>query len=315
LISTICRGWKSFLTMNNGIVFDIRRYAIHDGPGIRTTVFLKGCPLSCAWCHNPEGIPAEAFPLYRKERCIGCGACIAACSQNALRLSPSGIVADGERCNRCGACATACPAGARELVGTKMTVAQVIECIGEDILFYDASGGGVTFSGGEPLMQPAFLLSLLSACGDRAIHRVVDTSGFAARALLEKAAGSTNLFLYDLKHLDPEIHRTLTGVSNELILENLKHLSAGGVGIRIRIPLIPGINDDHANLDRTGDFLNSLPRRHPVDLLPYHNRAQGKYRRFERAYAFEKCVPPSEGEIEAAAERLRRFGLEVHTGG
>jgi pyruvate formate lyase activating enzyme len=301
--------------MESGIVFDIRRYAVHDGPGIRTTVFLKGCPLSCTWCHNPEGVAAEAFILYRKDRCIGCGECIEACAQNALRVSPSGIIAQADRCIRCGACEAACPAEAREWVGKKMTVALVIEWIEKDIIFYDESGGGVTFSGGEPLMQPAFLLSLLSASGNRGIHRAVDTSGFAPPALIEETARSTDLFLYDLKHLDPEIHRRLTGVSNALILENLRSLSAGSVKIRVRIPLLPGINDDPSNLDATGGFLASLPRRHPVDLLPFHNRALGKYRRFDRDYTMERLAPALEGELRGAAERLRRFGLEVHTGG
>ena len=301
--------------MSTGIVFDIRRYAIHDGPGIRTTVFLKGCPLACAWCHNPEGLSGEITGLYRKDRCVGCGECVSSCTAHALDLTPEGVVTDPSLCGHCGFCGTVCPAEARDLVGKSMDVARVMEVVRKDVLFFDESGGGVTFSGGEPLMQPEFLLSLLEACGDLAIHRAVDTTGLAPVELMAEAADRTDLFLYDLKHMDPEKHRAFTGVSNERILDNLRLLSSRGADIRIRIPLIPGINSDPENLDRTGSFIAALPAPHPVDLLPYHDWARNKYSKFNIPFRLDGVSPPSESEVEAAAERLRGFGLNVGIGG
>lgn len=199
----------------SGIIFDIKRYAIHDGPGIRTTVFLKGCPFTCAWCHNPESKDAAAQILYTRKRCIGCVKCVEACPQDALTLTIDGIHTDFKLCQGCGICADACPAEARELAGRRESVTGLMAVIEKDVLFFDESGGGVTFSGGEPLVQADFLMALLDACGDRGIHRAVDTTGHVDTALLMEVAERTDLFLFDLKLMDPEKHRHHTGVSNQ----------------------------------------------------------------------------------------------------
>jgi pyruvate formate lyase activating enzyme len=305
---------KDFVN-GNGIIFDIKKYAIHDGPGIRTTVFFKGCPLNCWWCHNPEGLDISAQVIYRKDRCIGCGECINVCPEGAIALSPSGVITDQSKCVHCGICVETCPAEARELVGKVVTVDHVVGEIKKDILLYDESGGGVTFSGGEPLMQPDFLLGLLDACGKLDIHRTVDTAGYADAELLLRVADRTELFLYDLKHMDSEKHRKYTGVPNEQILSNLESLAKHGANINIRIPIIPGINSDDENIERMGSFVSSLPGVHDISLLPYHSAAEAKYGKLGMEYRLGKTLPLSEDEMEAAAKRLEKFGSHVKIGG
>jgi pyruvate formate lyase activating enzyme len=304
---------KDFVN-GNGIIFDIKKYAIHDGPGIRTTVFFKGCPLNCWWCHNPEGLDISAQVIYRKDRCIGCGECINVCPEGAIALSPSGVITDQCKCVHCGICVETCPAEARELIGREMSVDEVLEEIKKDILFYDQSGGGVTFSGGEPLMQPDFLLGLLDACGKLDIHRTVDTTGYADPELVLRVAERTELFLYDLKHMDSEKHRRYTGVPNEQILSNLESLAKQGANINIRIPIIPGINSDDENIDRTGAFVSSLPGAYDVNILAYHSAAEGKYRNLGLEYPLSKILSPSKHKLEAVAKRLEKFGSEVKIG-
>ena len=300
-----------------GVIFDIKKYAIHDGPGIRTTVFFKGCPLNCWWCHNPEGLAMSAQVIYRRDRCIGCGECINICPEGALTFSPSGVgvITDQSKCTHCGICADTCPAEAREFIGKVVSVDEVVGEIKKDILFYDESGGGVTFSGGEPLMQPHFLLGLLDACGKLEIHRTVDTSGYADAELLLRIAEKTDLFLYDLKHMDSEKHKEYTGVPNEQILSNLDLLAKHGEKINIRIPIIPGINSDDENIDLAGYFISSLPGVQSINILLYHSAAEGKYRKLGIEYRLGKILPPSEDEMEAVAKRLEKFGFHVKIGG
>lgn len=298
-----------------GIIFDIKRFAIHDGPGIRTTVFFKGCPLSCCWCHNPEGQDVELEIMFWQDRCIGCDTCVKACPNGAISRSGGSLSTDKDKCNLCGDCTEVCPSGAREIIGTKVTVSKVMEEIEKDIIFYDESGGGVTFSGGEPLMQPAFLNSLLVCCKEKEIHTAVDTCGFAEIETLLKISKNVDLFLYDLKLMDDSKHKRFTGVSNELVLRNLEDLSLHHNRIIIRIPIIPGINDDDENIFKTGEFVASLKDVEQIDLLPYNKLGIEKYKRLKIAYNVCKVHSPSNEKIAEIAEKLKKFGLKVRIEG
>ena len=301
--------------MTKGVIFDIKKYAIHDGPGIRTTVFFKGCPLACRWCHNPEGISTDAQRFYRQERCIRCGECIQICPQNAMVETSDGLVCDNAKCDLCQTCAEQCPSGAVEFVGREVTVAEVVRALEKDTAFYDQSGGGITFSGGEPLMQPDFLLDLLEACSHLDLHRTVDTTGYADAGLLLKVARKTDLFLYDIKLMDAAKHRDFTGVSNRLILANLKLLSEQKARIQVRIPLIPGINDDADNINRTAEFVAALSGVEHIAILPFHNSARGKYGRLGMACMSSDTQSPSDEQLNIIAGWLTKTGLQVKIGG
>jgi pyruvate formate lyase activating enzyme len=303
------------MVLITGIVFDIKKFSIHDGPGIRTTVFFKGCPLSCWWCHNPEGQSPEPELVLRASRCIRCGACLEVCDQGAISWDGDVVFTDREKCVLSGACVEVCYAEAREIVGQEMTVAQVMAEIERDIAFYDQSGGGVTFSGGEPLSQPGFLLVLLRASKEKEIHTAVDTCGFATWETLDSIRKHVDLFLYDLKLMDDARHRRFTGVSNELILKNLQRLSAQGHDIFLRVPIIPGINDDAENIRQIGTFAAALPRLNRVDILPYHRAAAEKYHRLSKVYGLPETHPPSDERMAEITQILRGFGLPVKTGG
>ena len=301
--------------MQTGEIFDIKKYAIHDGPVIRTTIFFKGCPLSCWWCHNPEGIAQTAQRYYRKDRCIACGECVDACSENAIEISQKGVNWNISKCAFCGTCADLCPAEAVDIIGKTMSVDEVMAEITKDTVFYDESHGGITISGGEPLMQPSFLIALLDACKKLELHRTVDTSGHAETHTLLEAATRTNLFLYDLKHMDSEKHARFTGVTNEMILNNLEVLSRQETEIIVRFPIIPGFNSDQENIDKTGAFVASLPGIRRISILPYHCAATAKYSNLGLDYNTSDVAKPTRDLLKSAAKILKTYKLTVNIGG
>lgn len=301
--------------MGTGMVFDVKRYALHDGPGIRVTVHFKGCPLSCRWCHNPESQLSTSQLLFWKERCITCGTCTGACPKGALSLSGGAILTDSKLCSGMGACANACPSGARELCGRKISVGDLMAQILKERVFFDQSGGGVTLSGGEPLLQPDFALAVLKECRKYEIHTAVDTCGFTSRSVLMDALPFTDLFLYDIKHMDPEKHREYTGGDNGAILSNLTALGEAGALINARMPFIPGVNTDEKNLHSAGAFLNRVKGITKVSLLPYHSAAENKHRRWNVKYELSGLCPPSEDMLKNGAAILESYGLKVEIGG
>jgi len=300
---------KSFL-LTTGIIFNIQRYSIHDGPGIRTTVFLKGCPLNCWWCQNPESQLSGQEMVFWEDRCIGCGACSTICPSGAIQIKDGIPVTEKEKCILCGKCIEKCPALAREMIGKKLTTEEVLKAIEKDLVFYEESGGGVTFSGGEPLEQFEFLESLLVCCQKKKIHTAVDTSGYISWKILSKISSKVDLFLYDLKIMDSGRHKKYTGISNEIILENLKKLSSVHHNISVRFPVIPGINDDYQNIKKMGEFLSSL-KIAQVNILPYHYIGIDKYRRLGRTYKLVTTQPPSEEKLSEVSAILRKFNLNV----
>jgi pyruvate formate lyase activating enzyme len=297
-----------------GRVFNIQRCSVHDGPGIRTTVFLKGCPLSCSWCHNPEGIDEAPVLMISADRCLNCGACSEVCPVENGGAAPAGESWDREACILCGSCVDACPADARELAGRDFKVEDLVDALERDRVFFETSGGGVTFSGGEPLAQGDFLIDCLRECRRRGLHTAVDTCGLAPRETLLEVAQGTDLLLYDLKHMDPVRHRLQTGADNLLILDNLRALSELGVEVWVRVPLIPGFNDDAANIEATGSFLEGLARRHRVFVLPYHGIANGKRSRLEEIPAELQRQPPGPSELSEVSEALAKHNLDVTIG-
>ncbi len=301
-----------------GLVFDLKRFAIHDGPGIRTTLFFKGCPLRCPWCHNPESLLPEPELVFHAERCLGCGDCLEACPAGAASLEPGKAPADPAACRLCGACVEACPSGAREILGEWKTVEEVLAELERDRVFYQESGGGVTFSGGEPLAQAEFLSALLEACREQGLHAALDTTGFAPRRVVERMIPLADLWLVDLKHMDSARHRRFTGVPNERILENFRLLSSRGAKIAARIPLIPRFNDGEENLRAAARFLAGLGEAVvEVNLLPYHKGGVHKLS-FLRGRTGPWEAGSGEGglEPEEALEIFRSEGLErVKRGG
>ena len=298
-----------------GMVFNIMRFSVQDGPGIRTTVFLKGCPLECAWCHNPEALSGAPELLLRADRCIACGDCMDVCPQHAVVGKDGKYETRPELCTRCGTCADACAADARELIGRAMTVDEVMREVERDAPFYRESGGGVTFSGGEPLLQHQFLVELLRACAGGGFHRVVDTAGSASPDVLFRVAELTDLFLYDLKSVDEGIHRRFTGVSGALIRGNLERLASWGKRVVIRMPILPGVNDSRANLEAAGRFIASLGNVVQIQLLPYHTTGVDKYARLGIPYSLPGLQTPSGGYMNSIAEELLRFHPVVSIGG
>jgi len=300
--------------LTTGLVLDIRKYSIHDGPGIRTTVFLKGCGLSCWWCHNPESQAPGFEAIVRDNRCIRCGACVDACGHGAITWTDAGPVTDRAQCAACGDCSAVCYAEARERVGREMAADEVLAEVLQDLPFYEESGGGMTLSGGEPLLQADFTAALLAGAKALGLHTALDTCGFAAWDALERVRADVDLFLYDLKLMDDERHRRFTGVSNAPVLRNLRRLSELGHRIRLRVPVIPDVNDDEENLRAVAAFATDLPHLEGADLLPYHHIGVDKYERLDRMYRLPDARSPSQARLEVVARFLEGNGLAVGTG-
>lgn len=300
------------------LIFDIKRYAINDGPGIRITIFMKGCPLSCVWCHNPEGVSSRKQKLYTKKKCIGCQTCVKVCPQQALTLTTEGIVTDSSKCNLCGTCAAECPALAMEISGIEYSTEALMKEIEKETLFMDRSEGGVTFCGGEPLLHPEPLLELLRKCGELGIHRAVDTTLFAKPEIVREVMENCELFLVDLKQMDSAKHKQYCGVPNELILSNLRMIAEQGQDFYLRIPLIEGVNADEENIRQSAEFLASLPWKHrTVNLLPYHDIGKGKHEKLGTIYNPEQYPfsAPSEENLQHCREIFAQYGIETIVGG
>ena len=302
--------------MKHPLIFDIKRYAINDGPGIRLTIFFKGCPLSCAWCHNPESISSKQQKLFTKAKCIGCGECVKVCPLGAVTMTAEGPITDPRQCNLCGACAEVCPTRAIEMSGRQYEIEELMEIVEKERPFFEQSDGGVTISGGEPLLHPEYLLELLKTCGQNRIHRVIDTSGFCAPETLLEVARETDLFLYDLKTIDDGLHRRFAGVSNRRILDNLRLLASSGAEIAIRIPVIGGVNADEASASALADFITSLEGdERVVHLLPYHGIAAGKHMKLGAQYDEGLMREPSGDELERFGACFTGRKLKVIVGG
>lgn len=299
------------------VIFDIKHYAIHDGPGIRTTVFFKGCPLKCGWCHNPEGINPVPEIFLHSSRCDeGCHSCLEDCPQGALtKPSHSQISIDRTKCNLCGLCESVCSFSALELVGKKMTVSEILREIEKDRIFYEESGGGVTLSGGEPFSDPVFLKDLLDRLSSKNIHVVIDTSGFFIYEKFSHLIEKVDTFLFDIKIMDPQKHKKYTGRSNELIHDNLRNITKAGKPVAARIPLISDINDDAKNIKDTCDFLHKLDNIIRVHILPYHKGGETKHKRLGRQESKNTFKAPSEEKIEALKKIISGYGFSVKVGG
>lgn len=286
-------------------IFEIKRFAVHDGDGVRTTVFFKGCPLKCVWCHNPEGIGFAPQLAYLKDKCIGCGECVSVCPVGAHSMTDGVHTYDRAKCVNCGKCAEACFGEALKLYGKEMTVAELMPILLEDRDFYESSGGGVTLSGGECLIQADFCAKLLRELKKEGIGTAVDTCGYVKKEALDKVMPYTDIFLYDIKAFDSDVHERCTGCKNELILENLRYIDSCGKKIEIRIPYVPEYNSGET--EAIGKFLGTLKNLTKVRVLPYHSYAGSKYASLDMKNTLPTVELPTSNEIAAAEELISRF--------
>jgi len=296
-----------------GLIFLIQGYSIQDGPGIRTTVFMKGCPLRCPWCHNPESLNSYPELMTHDAQCIGCGKCVDACPVEAVTLSRhEGRKIDREKCNLCFECVEVCPADALTKVGEYMTVEQVIEEVEKDEIFYYRSGGGVTISGGEPLLQAPFVTKVLKVCKEKGLHTALDTCGYAPWPLMEEVLEYVDLVLFDIKHMDAKAHEEATGVNNALSLENLYKI-ADRKTVWLRIPLIPGYNDSEENLKKISALGREIGAER-VSILPFNKFGDGKYENLGRKILLPEVKPPSKERLHEIQQSIESFGLHVTLG-
>lgn len=301
--------------MANGKIFDIKQFAVHDGPGIRTTVFFKGCPLRCHWCHNPEGIEYEDDLFFHESKCIACGSCWALCPQDAIRRDGDMIKIDRDLCDLCGRCAEECPTTALKVAGKMITIEDVMDEIERSTIYHDTSAGGVTLSGGEPFQQFEFMKELIDRCKEKDIHVTVDTCGYVDPEKLDSVKDKIDLFLFDIKIIDEELHDQYTGVSNDKILKNLKSLlMEGGTEVIIRFPIIPNTTDTEENLSSILEFLSPFKGVKEIDILPYHD-VKEKYNRLGKEYKFSETKSLSREKIDKIKKRFEAEGYLVKEGG
>ncbi len=297
-----------------GTIFNIQRYSIHDGPGIRTLVFFKGCPLRCLWCSNPESQNTYPEILFSKVKCIGCGKCSEVCSEDAIIKSADKRI-DRDKCNRCLKCIETCYAEALEVAGKKMTVEEVIKEVEKDRPFYEKSGGGITVSGGEPLMQPKFLIELLKECKNRNINTAIETCGYVSWKTFNEVLEYIDLVLFDLKHMDSNSHEEFTGKNNNIIIENIKKISKSKKLMIIRFPLIPGYNDSNKNIKQTGEFVKMLEGVNEINIIPFHRLGESKYEKLDMEWTMHDVKPPEIDRLEEIKKILESYGLKVKIGG
>jgi len=288
-----------------GTIFDIKRFAVHDGPGIRTTVFFKGCPLRCLWCHNPESMKVQRQIVFFENKCIGCGECFKRCPNGALEATPEGRKYYRDKCKLCGTCVEYCYAEATVMQGKIVTVEEVIEEVKKDMPFYENSNGGVTLSGGEPTMQPEFCIAVLKESKNAGMHTALDTSGFVKYEVFREILRYVDLILYDVKVIDAQKHKEYTGVSNDVILSNLLKVDDLEIPIEIRIPTIPGYNDSDDNITATCDLINKMKNVSAVKMLPYHRLGEGKYDRLDMDYRLKNLEPPNKARMEELVSKMK----------
>ena len=296
--------------MKKGLIFDVQRFSLHDGPGLRTLIFFKGCPLKCRWCSNPESHSGHQEIMFDARKCRACGECATACQSGALTRDSEGhVVYRRELCILCGHCVEACPQQARRLVGRRVAIDELLAEIERDAPFFRRSGGGVTLGGGEPLRQAAFAQGLLKACRDRGIHTALETSGHAAWPVVLRTSRLVDLIFFDIKHIDPTQHEHLTGLDNRAILSNLERLCQVHTNILVRYPLVPGCNDGEGDILAMARYVKSLERLSEVEIIPYHRYGEVKYDMLGREYLLAGLSIPSPEELALACELIRSQGL------
>lgn len=291
---------------STGLVFDIKKFAIHDGPGIRTTVFLKGCYLKCLWCHNPESLESTPEIAFQPERCIGCGYCLQICPNGCHILIQNQHIYERNHCVRCGRCTLECYSGALEISGKVMTTEAVMAEVLKDKPFYETSNGGMTISGGEPMLQFDFTKSLLKAAKKYQLHTCLDTSGHAPFEKYQQLFNDVDIFLYDIKETDATRHQEFVGVNNQLILKNLFDIDAAGKSIIIRCPIVPGLNDRLDHLTKIAEISNRLKNLLQIDVLPYHPLGNSKSNRFGKESALQKLAFPPDEQINSWLQYLHQ---------